>query len=425
MKRLLFCIIIFSFGIVVTGVAAEFKIDADFPGANAVVTKIDGNTVQLRSRQNGYYWSFRIRGAEGRTLNFEIVDTYDPMSDRGPAVSNDGGITWRWLNHDTGYSPKFQYVFGPEEKEVLISSVINYTERDLKRFLEKYKDNPHLKIDTLCQSEKGRNVELLRIPGKRTGKEADFKVALTTRHHACETSPAFILEGIMEVVLSESDDGKWLRNHCDFFIVPFVDKDSVELGDHGWTGMPHLPYNCNRDYIARLRPEVRAITEQIPAWQNGKPLFFLDMHNTVLADTPTVYGQPFHIVPGRENNLNRSAYFCNTYNRTEENWKMLRKWGQILEAKRKGPIPYKESFNLPFGESWNSIQFNFAACVGEEAKEMPSHAWAMGLSNVAFAGLLELHHTTNSGVETNAESLRLFGHDMARAIRIYLETLEK
>ena len=76
-------------------------------------------------------------------------------------------------------------------------------------------------------------------------------------------------------LLSDTEDGRWFRSHGDFFIVPFVDKDGVEDGDQGKNRRPH---DHNRDYKLRIYPEVRAITERLPAWSDSKPLFFLDMH---------------------------------------------------------------------------------------------------------------------------------------------------
>ncbi|MCL2744489.1 MAG: hypothetical protein FWE67_11625 [Planctomycetaceae bacterium] len=408
MKRLLIIIFLFT---VIPAFATEFKIDADFPGGNILVSEIDVDTVRLQRRVSNetglswFYWSFRIRGAEGRTLNFELINGTH-LSTRGPAVSNDDGITWRWLSDKTGFpETKFQYTFGPAEKEVRFSAVLNHTERDLKRFLEKYKDNVNLKIETLCQSKKGRSVELLRIPGK--GNDADFKVCMLARHHARETAASYAVEGFIEAVLSDSDDGKWLREHCDFFIVPFVDKDGVEDGDQGKSRQPH---DHNRDYIARIYPEVQAITEQVSRWQNGKPIAFFDMHG------PALRAKPKDDPPensARENSSRESLYLVGS--RQAEIWKMQQRFSKILEAEKKGPLPFKESFNFPFGEDWNT-----AANYGHDGL-LNSARWASSkLSNVAFSTSVEIPSANASGVVVDIDSLRFLGRDMAHALRVYL-----
>src|SRR5262245_48452310 len=80
---------------------AELHIDSDFPGGNIIVDKIDGNAVHLRQDQRDtdypwFYWHFRVRGGQGRTLDFRF--TRGPvLGPRGPAVSRDGGKSWSWL----------------------------------------------------------------------------------------------------------------------------------------------------------------------------------------------------------------------------------------------------------------------------------------------------------------------------------------
>ncbi|MDR0870255.1 MAG: hypothetical protein LBN39_05620, partial [Planctomycetaceae bacterium] len=237
--------------------AGEIKIDTDFPGGNIKVVSIDGDNVKLSQDvrdTNGswFYWSFRIRGAEGRTLNF--VFTEDVISARGPAISTDD-INWRWTGKLGASAKKFSYTFGADEKVVYFSQCINHTEKNLHLFLAKHKNNPALKVETLCTTKKGRKAELLRIC---ENKDAPFKVFLSSRHHCGETMATYALEGIIETALSDTEDGKWLRGHCDFFIVPFVDKDGVEDGDQGKNRKPH---SHSQDYIQHIYPTVQAITE--------------------------------------------------------------------------------------------------------------------------------------------------------------------
>jgi len=397
---------------VATTAFAEIKIDADFPGGNITVVSIDGDSVRLQrdirdTSGNWFYWSFRIRGAEGRALNFEFTGNW--IGARGPAVSNDGGTTWRWLGDNPGFSNnKFQYAFKSDEKEVLFGMAMNYTEKDLKRFLEKHKDNPNLNVETLCKSRKGRNVELLRIPGR--GDAANFKVFLSSRHHCCEMMATYSLEGIIETVLSDSDDGKWLREHCDFFIVPFADKDGVEDGDQGKNRKPH---DHNRDYAQKLYPEIRAITEQTTKWAGDKPTFWLDMH------CPGLRGG----ADGENPSKGTNEYLYQVGSQEEEGWKKQQRFGTILEAERKGPIPYKKSFNLPFGVSWNKTS-NWTA--GDAGPALLScKQWGATLPNVALASSLEIPYANASGVAVDADSARALGRDLARAMRVYLETLEK
>ena len=386
---------------------SAFKIDADFPGGNVIVLAVDGDKVSLQPDARGkgqwFYWAFRIRGAEGRTLDFEFPKGPSvgngPVGARGPAVSHDGGVTWRWLSDTPGFArTAFRYAFGAGEKDVLFSVGMNYTEKDLNRFLEKHKGNPDLKVGTLCKSRKGRDVELIRIPGKGDG--AEFKLFFVSRHHSCEMMATRVLEGIMEAALSDSDDGRWLRGHCDFFIVPFADKDGVEEGDHGKN---RKPYDHNRDYheTRRIYPEVRAITEQVPVWQNGRPMIFMDMHCPVLRNRE-----------GGESDWQESVFFYSPA--AERSAAALKRFCTILEAERKGPIPHREEFNMLFGTAANKP---------DGLEPTRCNRWGGTLPGVIFEASLEVPYANALGVAVDADSSRALGCDFARAIRVYLETL--
>ena len=410
-----------------------FQIDSNFPGGNIIVLNINGDTVQLQqdlrdTERFWFYWSFRVKGAAGRTLNFEFINASSGASAgapapfheneikegsligcRGPAASTDDGLTWRWLG-DLGATPsspdlKFQYTFGPAENEVIFGQGMNYTEKDLRRFLNKHKNHPDLAIETLCLSRKGRNVELLRIRDKN--RAPDFKIFLSSRMHCGEMMATRALEGIMEAVLADTEDGRWLRRHGDFFIVPFADKDGVEDGDQGKNRRPH---DHGRDARLRIYPETRAITDQVPKWLDGKPLFSLDMH------CPALRGGSDGNAP--EKGSCEYFYFVGINPTIHPGqFEQLKRFGTILEAVKKGPIPYQASFNVPFGITWNT----------EANRKSPDHIsledWAATLPNVVFSGLCELPFANASGVVVDANSARELGHDLAKAIRVYLENI--
>ena len=373
-----------------TARAATPEIDAGFPGGNIIVLGIEGDTVRVKqdlrdTKGNWFYWSFRVRGAEGRALEFQFEQ--DVVGYRGPAISADAGKTWRWLNAEPAktLSKTFKYSFGPDEKEVHFSWSINYTEKELKAFLEKHKGHPALKIETLCKTSKSRNAELLRIapPNPKTAS----KVLFTVRHHACEMMSSYVLEGILESILADTPDGRWLREHADFFIVPFVDKDGVEDGDQGKNRKPH---DHNRDYTQGIHPTVRAIKEQVPAWLEGRPLFFLDMH------CPSRTGKTAYFV--KKNSGDNPLLIDN-----------LKRFSAILEAEKKGPIPYKETNNRELKDP-------------SDPNLKKSTAWGGGLPGVIFATTLEFPYSTATGVPVTVESSRLFGKDIARSLRLFLET---
>ena len=78
--------------------AAAVEVDADFPGGNVIVERIDGDNIHVRpdlrdTVGDWFYWNFRVRGAAGRTITVHFTKG-NPIGVRGPAVSIDGGKSW-------------------------------------------------------------------------------------------------------------------------------------------------------------------------------------------------------------------------------------------------------------------------------------------------------------------------------------------
>jgi hypothetical protein len=382
-------------GMVITGVPStnRIEVDADFPGGNIIVEKIEDDIVEVRTDLRDtegwwFYWCFRVGGAAGRTLTFNFTEGA-PVGVRGPAVSHDEGATWAWLGKQQS-TKSFAFAFPPNADSVRFSFGIPYTETHLNRFLARVGDHRGLKQETLCQSRKGRAVERLHV-GKLDG-DPRFRVLVTCRAHACEMMTSYAAEGLIEAVLADDADGNWFRQNVELLLIPFVDKDGVEDGDQGKNRRPR---DHNRDYDASsIYPETRAIQEFVPRWSAGKLRMTLDLH------CPSIRGRHNEVI-----------YLVGSMR--PEIWAEQERFGRILEDVRVGPLIYLVSNNLPFGQGWNTDK-NYAAGTS-------GSRWAAGLPGVQLATTIELPYANASGGEVNASTARAFGHDLARAIRVYLD----
>ena len=377
----------------------EIQIDANFPGGNILVDSIHEGVVRvrpdLRDSNDWFYYAFRVRGAEGETLKF-VFDAPNRVGSRGPAISTDEGKTWRYLSSTPNFdSQKFTYSFLEDETSVIFATAILYTQRNWDEFIADYRNHPSVKLGVLTQSRKGREVEVVQIGAGNPG--AKFAVALTCRHHSCEMTASFLLEGIIQEILSETPEGKWLRENAEFFIVPFVDKDGVEDGDQGKGRRPH---DHNRDYHHEIYPEIRALKAEIERKFSGKPLFFMDLH-----------------CPWIRSGMNE--YLYSPMSPSEEMTKASKEFFAILEELQKeGEIPYRESWNLPFGKDWNTGR-NYV----KQENGIPtagSKMWAMELPNIIFAGTIEIPYSNSSGVEVTPRNARELGRNTARSIERFL-----
>jgi len=369
------------------------SIDADFPGGNIIVERIEGDTIFLRPDLRDtstwwFYWYFRVRGAAGRTLKFQFTGQ-NPIGTQGPAFSTDGGGTWSWLGSRAVQDSSFIYEFEQKGQDVRFCFAIPYLESNLRQFLQKYTNNSHLAVHELCKSHKGRSVECLHA-GKINGNPK-YRVLLTARHHACEMIASYTLEGLLEVILSETDIGHWFQKNVEVLVVPFVDKDGVEDGDQGKNRRPH---DHNRDYNNNsIYPSVKAIRSFVPQWSDSKLKVFIDLH------CPYIRGDNNEVI-----------YLVGSSDSAI--WRQQQEFATILESVRKGQLPFLAKSSIPFGTAWNT-----AANYGQFKS---SSRWAGEQQGVRLATTIEIPYANVGTTVVTADNARAFGHDLAKALQRYL-----
>jgi tetratricopeptide (TPR) repeat protein len=252
--------------------AAEFKVDVrcDFPGGNVLVVDNNGVEVRLKPDLRGgdpwFYWHFEAVASDPGKAMFTFPGS-PIIGVNGPAVSVDGGKTWRWLGaeHVRYADPKlppaersesFEYSFNEEMRRVRFAVAIPYLPADLEAFLETVRGNPRIKRSVLTKTRLGTPVDLLEIGTPGQGRKA---MLVTARHHACESMASYVLEGFVREAASDSAAGAAFRENYRLFVVPMVDRDGVAAGDQGKNRSPH---DHNRDYgDAPIYPEVAAVQE--------------------------------------------------------------------------------------------------------------------------------------------------------------------
>ncbi len=366
-------------------------IDADYPGGNIFTYTLRGETVlddtvylfqELRDTEWWwFYWNFRVRGAESETLHFKFCLKHPrlgilPFGTQGPAVSVDGGDTWSWLGKNVIQDDGFSYTFLQDAKEVRFCFTIPYQRGHLETFKNRHKHNPHFIIKELCKTRKGRTVDQLQV-GK-LNSEPKYRILLTARHHACESIASYVLEGILEAALANTSEGQWLRENVEILAIPMMDVDGVEDGDQGKSREPH---DHNRDYEGEsIYPAVANLRHLVPGWSRGKLRIALDLHCPYI-DTPFIY-------------------FSDP---TETDQKFNKKFREILTRIQNGP--------LVFSNDEHRISSGKGLMKG----------WAAGLPGVEVASTIEIPYGNVGDAVVTAESARLLGHDLARALIAYLQ----
>ena len=344
------------------------SIHANFIGGNICVKEISNNTVllenELRDTEGDwFYWAFCVEGASGRTLTFKMQ--HNRLGYWGPAVSHDLQ-EWRWLDSCDGDS--FTYSFGEDEDKVYFAHHILYNPNRFYSLCDGLK----LNVDELCKSRRGRSVPCLHIGN------GSKSIILTARHHACESTGDYVLEGVVsELVQCPIDDLRIL-------VVPFVDCDGVFDGDQGKSRIPH---DHNRDYIeAPIYPEVRSIRAHMDKYG-------------------CQYGFDFHS-PWHKGGVNDKIFVVRNLKEKDSRFDAF---SSIFESEiSQGAMKYSKENDYPACTKWNQPSSSFAYTTNTR----PDCELAFTLESTYF------------GEQDNKvlpEKLIELGKCFARAVKKYIE----
>ncbi|MFC3800082.1 hypothetical protein [Cohnella sp. GCM10012308] len=360
------------------------QIRSDYAGGNIKVVSVDEVVrVEQEIRDSAYwwfYWSFCIRCDEERDVVFEFTNG-EVVGPWGPAYSLDG-IHWEWLGAQSVLSAKsFVYRFAPDHPEVYFAFSLPYQVRHFERFYERIKTLPIVRRDILCLTKKQTEVPLLLV-GSADAPEHLF---FCSRHHACESTVNYVLEGLLAFLIEDHPASGFLERYCIHF-VPFVDIDGVENGDQGKGRAPH---DHNRDYVEQ---PIYAVTPAIMRF--------------VRALRPVV-GMDFHC-PHKWGERNDHVFIVKTGTGAD---RRIERFGQALSELSRGlddarDIPYDPANDIEMGDDWNQP---YPTCSSFMIQENVPMAFSI---KIPYFGLVEGQYT--------ADSLRRLGGRMAQALKIYL-----
>ncbi len=355
---------------------ADMKIHGDFTGGNIEIREIVGDEILIKNQirdttEDWFYWAFCVEGAQGRELAFRFDKKW--IGYHGPAVSHDLE-NWHWLGSEnpSSASDSFVYRFGPEEACVYFAHNMLYHPSRFEAFCRER----GLKAESLCRSEKGRDVPYISFG---IGKET---VLLTVRHHACEATGNYVLEGVIEELLGREIPG--LR----VIAVPFVDYDGVVCGDQGKS---RNPWDHNRDYDPAREALYRTVGAIRKIAADEKIRYAFDFHSPwhLGGENDRVFIPLKHIESGKED-----ARFSELFEKSIS----------------PGSLPYHAADNFPPNCKWNA---SGTPCFG-------NYMYHAAGAELAFT--LETPYFTASGRVFGPKEARETGRCFARALRCYHES---
>lgn len=374
---------------------AQLSITSDFPGGNVVVDRVVADTVYFKPDLGNiagewFYWNFEAVSQETKKWYFK-TERKDVLTSMGAASSLDCGYSWQWIDDKNNLSPNmFSYDFKSDE-QVRLSMGQPYTQENFKIFIAPYAENKNLRLSYLTTTEKGRQVEKITIGNFDSSPSC--KVLITARHHASEMMTSYIVEGIINTLLSDGPQMKALLETTEFMIIPFVDKDGVEQGDQGKN---RLPRDHNRDYSGEsIYNSTQAIRELKDTWIDDSEWVAIDLHD------PWIKGS------GAE-----QIYFVGSEAQALADEQV--KLAEILEKTAQERLKHDQKINyLAWGDSWNTDANNI--------KGSSFTTWASAYFNkgLLVAATIEFPYALNDGHPVTPSSARGFGEDLIYALKNY------
>ena len=345
-------------------------IHSDFVGGNISVKEQFDDIIVLENElrdttEDWFYWAFCVENAENKTLTFKFQ--YNRLGYYGPAVSYDL-IHWHWL--DSVDNNSFVYHFKDTENKVYFAHSMLYHP---KRFLD-FANNHNISTQELCKGYKGSSVPYIKFGDGKTS------IILTARHHACESTGNYVLEGVLDELINNPIP------NTKVFCVPFVDYEGVIRGDQGKSRAPH---DHNRDYNLEkesVYPECDAIKEYVS--KNGCHFGF-DFHS------------PWHFL-----GVNDTVFIVqNSFEKLDK----LNRFGEIFEKSiNEKSLRYEHKNDYPFGTGWNLGGTQFAIYMMKRKE-----------NDIAFS--LETPYFGTQKNKVTEEKLLQLGKCFAKALKQYIE----
>ncbi|GAA3402645.1 M14 family zinc carboxypeptidase [Paenibacillus hodogayensis] len=363
------------------------RIDCHYAGGNIRIVSAEEGLIRLEqdirdTTEWWFYWNFRatvVSRSEQETV-FEFVNG-EVVGPWGPAVSDDG-ISWSWLGSDSLLSrTTFRFRFTETMKQVYFAFSLPYQEHHFERFYSGIAADPRVRRDVLTQSEQLRSVPLLRVGSP----SASQHILVTCRHHACESTPSYLMEGLLNYYLAQPESQ--VLNEYLFHYIPFVDIDGVENGDQGKSRSPH---DHNRDYTEA--PVYRSTTAIIEYARQLRPTAGIDLHGPYKwggrNDVPFLVKQD----PPVQGEIERLSLHL-----------------ERITAARSTPdaIRHRSADDIDMGVEWNQPH-------GKNA----SAAFRRAGARLAFT--LEFPYFGKGEIAITIENSRQFGEDTAKALEAYL-----
>jgi len=309
--RLKFLLITFLMNIAILFQSSIFaqttsiEINSNFDSGNlrpAVKIAEKEYNIELEPHNDAAVWfHFRVTNCKDSTITFHLLNGINESiwNYLHPAISYD----WQnWENIFThsynGSVFTFTHTFTQDTAYISTHPAFNTAMMDA--YLDEIETHPKVTYrSTVAHSVQGRPVDAVVLTDPAYADSTKLGVFLISRQHASELAGWFVLQGLMNWLLSDQTHAVEVMKHMVFNIVPMMNPDGVYLGKYRTTSL-NIDLNRQWDNASpTTEPSVYVVTQMVQSWVNsGKDFsFFTDFHATKNGRTCFIYQASESLIP--------------------------------------------------------------------------------------------------------------------------------
>ena len=238
-----------------------------------------------------YYWFyFKAEQVKNKRVTFELKNLIGVYRETPHIVYTDytqpvysyDQENWKRIT-DVKYdsaSYTFQFTELFKEEPVWIAYAHPYPVSRIDNLLEGVKSSEYANINELAKTKEGRDISLVHITDRKVPDDEKKTILILALQHAGEDAGGFMVEGLIQFLLSEDEDAASARQRFNYFIVPMMNPDGIFNGTSR--------YNMEMEDLNNIwlndekqQPEVTGVKNWAESWlAAGNDIdLFIDIHN--------------------------------------------------------------------------------------------------------------------------------------------------
>lgn len=260
--------------------------------------------IELEPYNDAAVWfHFRIINAKDSTVTFHLLNEESGENIwhwLEPAISADWKNWDNIFNHSyNNQAYTFTHTFMHDTTYVCTHPAFNT--QMMQDYLDEIETHPKVvNRNVITTSVQGRPIDMVTLTDPTYPDSLKLGVWLISRQHASELAGWYVLQGLMNWLLSTDPHATDVMKHMIFNIIPMMNPDGVYLGKYRTTSI-NIDLNRQWDNANPVtEPSVYAVTQLIEDWVNaGKDFsYFTDFHATKNGTTCFIYHASQSLVPG-------------------------------------------------------------------------------------------------------------------------------